>query len=112
MVGVTACFTVMNVSNKASQITYQFTDAFNNIKDGMHTGSCNPGAVAIAFYRLVCFLAINCHFYRQLGASDSDDIDKRGTISSPQIHSTGYRVRQPWSMTTQMVSTGWQTIEI
>lgn len=89
MVGVATCFIVMNISNKVSQITYRFTDAFNNIKDGKRTGSCNSGAVAIAFYRLVCFLAINCRFCRQLGASDSDDIDRRGTISSPQIHCTG-----------------------
>ncbi|AZU48783.1 hypothetical protein C3B79_3031 [Aeromonas hydrophila] len=29
---------------------HQFTDAFNNIKGCMHTGSCNSGAVAIQFF--------------------------------------------------------------
>lgn len=49
MAGMTTCFVIMIVSSKVSQITHQFTDAFNNVKDCMHTGSCNSGAVAIAF---------------------------------------------------------------
>lgn len=53
------CFVVMSVSSKVSQMTHHFIDASDNIKDCMHTGSCNSGAVAIVFYRLVCFLAIN-----------------------------------------------------
>lgn len=56
MVGVATCFVVMSVSCKVSQMMYQFTDAFNNIKDCMHTGSCNSGAVAIQFFKnmIVC----------------------------------------------------------
>ncbi len=50
MAGVATCFVVMIVSSKVWQITYQFTDAFNNIKNCMHTGSCNSGAVAIIFF--------------------------------------------------------------
>lgn len=53
MVGVATCLIVMNVSNKASQITYQFTDAFNNTEGYMHTGSCNSGAVAIHFSNIL-----------------------------------------------------------
>lgn len=50
MAGVATCFVVMIVSSKVWQIIYQFTDAFNNIKNCMHTGSCNSGAVAIQFF--------------------------------------------------------------
>lgn len=50
MVGMAACFVVMLVSSKVSEIAYRFTDAFNNTRGCMHTGSCNSGAVAIKFF--------------------------------------------------------------
>lgn len=50
MVGMAACFVVMLVNSKVSKIAYRFTDAFNNNRGYVHTGSCNSGAVAIHFF--------------------------------------------------------------
>lgn len=43
MAGVATCFVVMIVSSKVWQITYQFTDAFNNIKTACTLGAVTQG---------------------------------------------------------------------